>query len=55
MIKKMIHNFLEKKLAQKKHDVIKLRWEKERLKKELSQLRSTSCDKQEEGDSNDNV
>ena len=55
MIKKMIHNFLEKKLAQKKHDVMKLRWEKERLKKELSQLKSASCDKQEEGDSYDKI
>lgn len=55
MIIKWMDNQLKKRLAKKRHDVMKLRWEKERLKKELSQLKSASCDKQEEGDSYDKI
>lgn len=35
MIKQIIINFLERKLQEKKHEVIKLRWEKAELENKL--------------------
>lgn len=35
MIKKIIINFLERKLQKKKHEVIRLRWEKAELENKL--------------------
>lgn len=37
MIKDRIQHFLNKKLAEKKHEYIKLQWEKARLEKILAQ------------------
>lgn len=39
MIKDMIQRFLNKKLAQKKHEYIKMHWEKTRLEKMLLQAK----------------
>ena len=35
MIKQIIINFLERKLQEKKHEVIRLRWEKAELENKL--------------------
>lgn len=35
MIKKIIINFLERKLQEKKHEVVRLRWEKAELENKL--------------------
>lgn len=40
MIKDMIQRFLNKKLSQKKHEYIKMQWEKARLEKMLLQAKS---------------
>ena len=40
MIKDMIQRFLNKKLAQKKHEYIKMQWEKARLEQMLLQAKS---------------
>ena len=39
MIKEYIYNFLNRKLAKKKHDCIKLEWQKVELEKQLRQLK----------------
>lgn len=39
MIKEFIYNFLNGKLQKKKHDVIKLQWEKAKLEAILKQLK----------------
>lgn len=52
MIIKWMDNQIKKRLAKKRHDVMKLRWEKERLKKELSQLKST-CKSRKKGSGDD--
>ena len=39
MIKEYIYNFLNRKLAKKKHDCIKLEWQKVELEKQLQQLK----------------
>ena len=39
MIKKFIYKLLNKKLAQKKHECIKLEWQKVELEKQLRQLK----------------
>lgn len=38
-MKNFILNFLNKKLAKKKHDVIKLQWQKAELEQKLKQLK----------------
>lgn len=43
MIKDMIQRFLNKKLAEKKHEYIKMQWEKARLEQMLIQAK---CNKQ---------
>ena len=39
MIKEYIYNFLNRKLAKKKHDCIKLEWQKVELENKLRQLK----------------
>lgn len=39
MIKDMIQNFLDKKLAKKKYEYIKMQWEKAKLEKILAQAK----------------
>lgn len=39
MIKEFIYRFLNRKLAQKKHECIKLEWQKVELENQLRQLK----------------
>lgn len=40
MIKNIIQRFLDKKLAQKKHEYIKLQWEKAKLEQKLLHVKN---------------
>ena len=39
MIKDFIYNFMNRKLEKKKHDCIKLKWQKAELENQLRQLK----------------
>lgn len=39
MIKELIYKFLNKKLAQKKHDCIKLEWQKAELEQKIAKAK----------------
>ena len=39
MFKDMIYNFLSKKRDKKRHEVLRLRWQKAELEKQLEQLK----------------
>lgn len=43
MIKDMMQRFLNKKLAHKKHEYIKMQWKKARLEKILAQAKRGEC------------
>ena len=43
MIKDMIQRFLNKKKEKKKHEYIKMQWEKARLEKILAQAKRGEC------------